>query len=45
MLQPQVTQYGMFDIRTHKVIREVEANCYDYAREALREWGIPGSGK
>ncbi|MEI8380785.1 MAG: cyclic nucleotide-binding and patatin-like phospholipase domain-containing protein [Planctomycetota bacterium] len=38
MLQPPVTQYGMFDIRTLKVIREVEANCYDYARGALREW-------
>lgn len=45
VLQPQVTQYGMFDIRTLKVIREVEANCYDYARQALRDWGILGSSK
>ena len=38
MLQPPVTQYGVFDIRTIKIIHEVESRCYDYTRQALRDW-------
>ena len=38
MLEPPVTQYGMFDIRTDAVIREVESQCYNYAQAVLKNW-------
>ncbi len=38
MLEPPVTQYGMFDIRTDAVICEVESRCYDYAQAVLKNW-------
>ncbi len=38
MLQPPITQYGIFEIRTESVIREVESKCHEYTRDALRVW-------
>ncbi len=37
-LQPPVTHYAMFDIRTEPVVFKVEQAAYSYALNELKEW-------
>ena len=37
-LQPPVTHYAMFDIRTEPVVFKVEQTSYSYAMTELKEW-------
>jgi hypothetical protein len=45
LLQPPVTQYGMFEIRSEPIIRDVEMKSYEYALQALQSWkGLASHG-